>query len=293
MSTNNPVYVVISPARDEQANIETTLKSVISQTVRPTRWIIVDDGSRDLTGEIAQSYASKNTWIQVLRVPDRGYRSPGTGVICAFNEGYRQMGLCDWDYLVKLDTDLQLPNDYFERCFQYFIDEPNLGIAGGCIISQNGKNGSLTLEETPNFHVRGATKIYRREGWDKISGLIESPGWDTWDEIKANYYHWKTRTLRDVQLVQLRETGAVEGRWKDFVKNGRANYVCGYHPLFMVAKCLRRLGRNNTRISGLALLYGYLLSALKGVEQVREVDVVRYLRRQQVQRLLGRPSIWD
>jgi len=288
-----PIYVVISPARDEQATIEATLKSVISQTVLPTEWIIVDDGSRDLTGEIAENYASNNTWIRALRVPDRGYRSPGTGVIKAFNEGYQKISRGDWQFLVKLDTDLDLPMDYFESCFRHFEKDPKLGIAGGLVISRNKKKSDVIIEETPLFHVRGATKIYRRECWDQISGLIEAPGWDTWDEIKANYYGWKTRTLRDIKLPQLSETGSVEGSWKDFVKNGRANYICGYHPLFMFAKCMRRLVRSGARKSGVALLWGYVLSALKAVEQVPEVEVIRYLRREQVRRLMGRPSIWN
>lgn len=292
MNPERPIYVVISPARDEQENIETTLKTVISQTIRPAEWIVVDDGSRDNTRGIAERYSQQHSWIRVTRVVDRGYRSPGSGVIAAFNEGYRKIQHSDWEFLVKLDADLNLPSDYFESCFRHFQQDPSLGIAGGTIVSHGSRNGSVVFEETPLFHVRGATKIYRRACWNVISGLIESPGWDTWDEIKANYFGWTTKTLKDVQLIQLRETGAVEGHWRDFVKNGRANYVCGYHPLFMFAKCLRRFVRNRTRKSSLALFYGYSLSAVNGVKRVRDMDVIKYLRREQMRRLLGRPSIW-
>jgi poly-beta-1,6-N-acetyl-D-glucosamine synthase len=289
---NTPiVYVVISPARDEQAYIETTIASVISQTSQPTEWIIVDDGSRDSTYEIANRYAERYPWIRVLHLGNRGYRSPGIGVIEAFYEGYQSISISNWEYLVKLDADLELSPHYFESCFQQFQLNPMLGIAGGKITSKRHNNDTSIIEETPQFHVRGATKIYRRECWDKIDGLIISTGWDTWDEVKANYYGWRTSTLADVQLKQLRETGEVEGRWRDCVKNGKANYICGYHPLFMLAKCLRRLLRRDT-ISGLALFYGYVKSAFHRINQVNEKKIISYLRREQIRRLLGRPSIW-
>ena len=289
----NPVYVVITPARDEQDHIETTISTVIEQTLQPAEWIIVNDGSNDQTGSIADSYASKYPWIHVIHVKDRGHRSPGTGVIQAFYEGYRIIGQTDWEFLIKLDADLELSPKYFESCFRHFRDESSLGIAGGTIRSRHNGSGKCFIEKTPRFHVRGATKIYRRQCWNEIGGLLYSPGWDTWDEVKANYCGWKTRTFDDVPLTQLRGTGEVEGHWQDFVKNGKANYVCGYHPLFMLAKFSKRFLHNRTRKSSVALIYGYLSSAVKAVEQVQERDIIKYLRREQLKRLLGLPSIWN
>jgi glycosyltransferase involved in cell wall biosynthesis len=290
--STSPTYIVISPARDEEEHIETTLKAVIAQTMRPAEWIIVNDGSKDRTGAIADAYAQAHPWIRVLHLEDRGYRSPGTGVISAFNEGYRTISRSEWEFLVKLDADLDFSENYFESCFRHFRDDQKLGVAGGAIVSRNVRKGTTVIEETPRFHVRGATKIYRRACWNEIGGLIPAAGWDTWDEVKANYFGWKTATLENVHLTQLRETGAVQGQWRDFVKNGTANYICGYHPLFMLAKCLRRLSRSGARISGLALLYGYVSSPMRRIKQVHEKEVVRYLRQEQFKRLFGLQSMW-
>lgn len=284
-------YVIITPAKNEQSYIEITLRSVVHQSLRPSEWIIVNDGSNDLTGNIVEEYAKKYPWIKLHHRKNLGKRSPGTGVIQAFYEGFNLLTMKDWRYLVKLDADLELPDDYFESCLSGFETNSKLGIAGGTIISRTAV-GDI-LEVLPRFHVRGATKIYRRECWRDIQGLIIAPGWDTWDEVKAAFHGWITQSFDHIRLIQLRGTGDVEGTWKDFLKNGKANYICGYHPLFMVAKCFRRLLFTKRPISGLALFYGYISAAIKSVPQVHEKEIIKYLRNQQLRRLIGRPSIWN
>jgi hypothetical protein len=144
----------------------------------------------------------------------------------------------------------------------------------------------------PSFHVRGATKIYRRATWEAIGGLIQAPGWDGLDELKANMLGWKTRSFRDLHLFQHRGTGAVDGAWKTSVKNGRANYVVGYHPLFMFCKCARRLLERPCSVGAAGLWYGYLSGYFSSTERIREPDVIRYVRREQMRRLFLRESIW-
>ena len=56
MSTSVINYVLITPARDEEAHIEKTIQAVISQTILPLKWIIVSDSSVDETDEIIKSY---------------------------------------------------------------------------------------------------------------------------------------------------------------------------------------------------------------------------------------------
>src|ERR1700730_9837934 len=174
-----PRYVIITPARDEEAYIEKTIVSVVQQTIRPAQWIIVDDGSRDKTGAIIDSYAASYPWIKPLHRSNRGFRQAGGGVINTFYEGYEQIESSDWDFIVMLDADLSFAPDYFERCFAEFGKDPGLGIGGGGIFHQ--QDGGLQLESNPKFHVRGATKIYKRECWQKLGGLLRAPGWDTVD----------------------------------------------------------------------------------------------------------------
>jgi len=284
-------YVIISPVRNEEKNLERTIESVAAQVTRPCEWIIVDDGSVDRTGEIANKYARQHSWIKVCNRSDRGFRKAGGGVVEAFNDGYRMLVTTDWEFIVKLDGDLSFAPDYFESCFRAFRQDPTLGIAGGTIYDVI--DGRPCLASSPTFHVRGATKIYRRECWDAIGGFWPAPGWDTLDEVKAQMLGWSTRTLPDLQVLHHRPTGKDDGTWGSGFKNGRANYICGYHPLFMVLKCGRRVAMKPYLIQSLSLFCGFISGYLKRIPQVDDRATIKYLRRQQLARLMGRETIWQ
>ena len=283
-------YVVISPVRDEELNIEKTILSMVSQSIKPVEWIIVDDGSTDNTGSIIDAYAAQYHWIKALHRNDRGFRQAGGGVIDAFYDGYNRLRSKEWAYIVKLDGDLKFDGDYFENCFKYFDEDQNLGISGGGIYHL--LHDKMILEENPVFHVRGATKIYRQACWNDIGGLFRVPGWDTLDEIKANLCGWKTKGFVEMKLLHLRYTGEAEGSWRNLVKNGLANYIAGYHPLFMFFKCMKRSVQKPYGIQAIGLMYGFMKGYFKKIPQVDDRELVCYLRKEQINSLLLRPSIW-
>jgi len=283
-------YVIVTPVRDEEKHIEGTIRSVARQGVLPAEWVIVDDGSRDQTYEIIERYSRQYSWIHPVRRSDRGYRKPGGGVIEAFYDGYSRLKTKGWDFIVKLDGDLIFEKHYFEDCFGEFVKNPKLGIGGGTIYSNI--DGKYEMERNSSFHVRGATKIYHRDCWGDIGELIRAPGWDTLDEIKANMLGWETRSFPDIPLYQERVTGGADGQWRNFVKNGLANYISGYHPLFMLVKCLKRIFRKPRIVGATALMYGYIGGYINKAKQVDDKNLVKYIRQQQINRLLLRHSLW-
>jgi biofilm PGA synthesis N-glycosyltransferase PgaC len=283
-------YVVISPVRDEEAYLRFTIESMLAQTIRPVEWIIVNDGSTDGTASIIDQYAAQHPWIRPVHRANRGFRQAGAGVVEAFNDGLRALTTEYWSFIVKMDGDLTFESTYFQNCLEKFAREPRLGIGGGVICYI--EDGVKRLEPSPEFHVRGATKIYRRKCWEAIGGFWPAPGWDTMDEVKANRLGWETRSFTDLHLQHHRDTGTADGIWAGMVKNGRANYVCGYHPLFMLVKCFLRLPQRPYFIGSIALLYGYLTGYLKKIPQVNDLQTIRFLRRQQLGRLWGRETIW-
>lgn len=283
-------YVVISPVRDEGNHIERTLHSMISQSILPTEWIIVDDGSTDNTGALIDEYAKKYSWIRPLHRQNRGFRESGGGVIEAFCEGYSALTCADWDFIVKFDGDLSFEANYFQRCFEYFNNEQQLGIGGGDVY--HVINGNLTLEKNPSFHVRGATKIYRKTCWQALGGLLRAPGWDTLDEVKANMMGWQTHSFPDLKLIHHKYTGSADGTWRGWVKNGRANYIAGYHPIFMILKCAKRVCSKPYLVCALGLLYGFVSGYIQKTPQVEDKQLISYLRKEQISRLLLRESIW-
>jgi poly-beta-1,6-N-acetyl-D-glucosamine synthase len=290
---NTPRYVVITPVRNEKDNLPSTIECFATQTIRPAKWTIVDDGSTDGTSAIADAAAAGHPWIHVIHRVDRGFRLPGQGVMEAFHEGLAATGDQEWDYLVKFDGDLSFEADYFERCFERFDRSPRLGIGGGMICWHDGNGLVVESMGDPPFHVRGATKIYRRACWAEIGGLVNAPGWDTIDELKANMLGWQTGSFHDLKVHQLKFTGSADGYWKNWVKNGLANYITGYHPLFMLIKCLKRAFTRPYGWAAAGLFCGFLKGYLRRIPRGVDAELLRYIRRQQMNRLWKRPSLWD
>jgi len=285
-------YVVITPVRNEARNFSSTIASFVAQTIRPIAWIIVDDGSTDGTSQLADDAATTHDWITVIHRKDRGFRAPGAGVMESFHDAMKSSAPQEWDYLAKIDGDLAFDPGYFEACFAKFDQSPKLGIGGGMICRREGDQLVEEYKGDPAFHVRGATKVYRRACWQQIGGLIKAPGWDTVDEVKANSLGWETHTFRDLKMHQLKDTGSADGKWRNWVKNGLANYITGYHPLFMFVKCARRFFKPPYAVAASALAWGFCGGFLRRVPRVNDTAMIRYLHEQQLRKLTLRPSIW-
>jgi biofilm PGA synthesis N-glycosyltransferase PgaC len=250
-------YILISPVKDEEKYVEATLRSIAAQTLRPYRWIILDDGSRDATPEFLRQYAARYDWIQVVRIDRDASRLPGAAEIRAFARGYEMIAAEDFDFVVKLDCDLDLPPDYFENLCQRFHDDPSLGLASGVYLEQ--KNGEWTPIEMPDYHAAGASKMYRKKCYTDIGGLVFSRAWDSLDEIRALNMGWKTRHFADLQFHHLKKEGSGIGSIRTNVMHGEIYYLTGGGRLFFLFKVLDRMLRGNPfLIAGSAMLWGYL-----------------------------------
>jgi glycosyltransferase involved in cell wall biosynthesis len=260
------------------------------QTILPKQWIIVNDGSQDGTGTLIDQAALQYPWIRAVHRKDRGSRKWGAGIIEAFYAGYDALDCDDWEYMSKLDGDLSFEPDYFERAFEKLRDNPKIGIGGGVLYHYD--HGQRVLENHPKFHVRGGVKIYRRECWEAIGGLWVGPGSDTVDEVKANMLAWTTSSFFDIHLIHHRFTGASWGRWGGLTKDGKIDYVLGYHPLFLAAKVISRLIRRPYVVGSFAHVCGYLSANMQHIPRVDDPQLIQYLRQQQLARLFGGNTIW-
>ena len=291
----NPTrYVIITPVRNEAALLQKTIDSMVAQTILPIEWIIVNDGSTDKTGEIIDAAAKKNAWITAIHRKDRGFRKAGGGVMETFYDGYGRLKTQDWDFLVKLDGDLSFEPDYFEKCFAHFSANPKLGIGGGLVCNETSGQRVPDFKDDPKFYVRGPTKIYSHACWEGIDGLIKAAGWDTLDVLKANMLGWKTCTFKEVTIIHHRHTGGADGTWRNWFKNGRANYIVGYHPLFMFGKCVKRVFRKPYGVTSLALWCGFISGYWSKVRvRVTDPAFIHYLRGEQMRALRGQKCLWN
>ncbi len=270
-------YVIISPVRNEEKFIGKTLHSVINQTIRPVEWIIVNDGSTDHTESIIDEYACEYQWIKKIDLQDRGFYYPGKGVVAVFNVGYKQLTTNDWEYLVKLDCDLTFDQDYFERVFKEFHQNPRLGIASGCTYKPV-KHG-LIREPIQEDHPVGPSKIYKRACWEAIGGMLPVPGWDLADLLSAQMKNWETVCFYELVVVHYRQTGSRrKGIFAPKFLQGRYTYRHGYSFMYTVLREFFHLFRTPPIIGSIAIILGYIKGYLLKEEYLFPEDIRDYLR---------------
>ncbi len=258
----SPRYIIVSPVKDEERHVDLTLRSVISQTLKPVLWIIVDDGSRDQTPEIVNRYVGAHQFMRLLQNARAGIRQPGSSIIRAFNLGLKDVGARDYDFIVKLDCDLSFESDYFENLLGRFKDDKRLGIASG-IYLEMAKTGIWKEVVMPPYHAAGACKVLRRKCFEEIGGFIVSAGWDTVDEIRAVMKGWKTGHFRDLRIKHHKLEGSGIGTIKTSVMHGEIYYLTGGSNLFFLLKVLHRIGTKPYFLGALALLWGNLRAAME------------------------------
>ena len=157
---NLPTYVIVTPARNEAQYIELTIKSVIAQTVRPLKWVIVSDGSTDGMDEIVSRYATDHAWIELVRMPERTERH-FAGKVHAFNAGYARMSGLQYDVVVNLDADVSFDEDYFSFLLQRLAEDPQLGAGRGAARRRRFES-KLQLQDPGTEYVSGPCQAFRR-----------------------------------------------------------------------------------------------------------------------------------
>lgn len=218
-------YYIVIPSYNEEALIPLTLQSLISQTILPSKIVVVNDNSTDKTAEIVLEFAKENPFITLVNKTSETIHLPGSKVIQAFQKGFETLDE-DYDFIVKLDADLIFPPNYFETVIKHFESDSTIGMAGGfCYIE---KNGDWILENlTDKDHIRGALKAYRKATFQQIGGLKPAMGWDTVDELLCKFYNWKVVTDESLHVKHLKPTGANYNKTARY-KQGEAFYTLGY-----------------------------------------------------------------
>jgi len=277
-------YVIITPVKNEEVYIRYTLDSVVAQTIKPAQWIIVDDGSTDDTSKIIQEFVERYPWIKQITLPVEGSRELGARVVRVFYEGFKLLE-GDYNFIVKLDSDLSFDPNYFERLLRKFVEDSRLGIAGGGFYIPVGNQ--WRLENVPVDHVRGATKVYRKTCFDEIGGLPLVNGWDSIDEWRAQIKGWKTRSYNELIVHHLRPTGASFGKWGGSVKAGDYAFFMGYPwPVILARSLYRAFSDRPILVRGTGIFWGYLRSWLARKPRFDDAEVIAYIRRKQMRRIL-------
>lgn len=275
-------YVLISPCRNEAAYMRQTLDSVISQTMRPAKWVIVDDGSTDDTPQILAEYARQHDWIKVVTRTDRGRRAVGPGVIEAFYDGYDTINPDDYTYLCKLDLDLRLPPRYFEILMERMAANPRIATCSGKAYIEDG--GQLVNERHGDETSLGMTKFYRVSCFKAIGGFVREVMWDGIDCHCCRMKGWIACSWDEPELrfVHLRPMGSSQQSiYTGRMRHGYGQYFMGTGLLYMVASAIYRMNEKPYVLGSLAILWGWIKSALLGKPRYNNKEFRRFLRRYQ------------
>lgn len=278
-----PRLALISPVRDEAGTFGCTLASVLAQQRRPQRWVLVDDGSAAPTRRLLERAAAEHDFVSLVRLADRGRRQPGPGVVRAIEAGLQRLDDFDWDFLGKLDGDVQLPPEYYARVLAAFAAEPELGIAAGACLTPAG--GGWRREANAPFHTRGPCKVWRRACFEAIGGLEPVLGWDGLDGYRARQRGFRTRTLDGLEVLHFRPTHAWEGRWRGGLRSGRGAYNQHFRPAYLLARAAVHLLRPPYLVGGLGIAAGYFGAWLRRSPRPADAELVAFIHREQGARL--------
>jgi len=282
-------YLIITPAHNESAYINHTIQSVIDQTVKPLKWIIVDDGSTDNTAEIIKNSALERDWLEYYYRHKPENQAYFSSSVHAIMEGYQRIKHLDFKYLAILDADITLPEDYYEKIFAMFEKDSQLGIASG--IYENLIDGILCPVLNDRHSTPKAIQVFRREVFEQIGGFLplKYGGEDTAACVMARMRNWKVWSFPDIKVIHHRPTGI--GNAKNILHakytGGLYEYGMGSHPLFVVIKSLKRaLLERPYIVGGLARLLGYINGFLRREPRQLSDEVVKYFRKEQWNRII-------
>lgn len=289
--------LLITPCRNEAAHLERTIAAVAAQTRRPDLWLIVDDGSTDVTHEILDRWLPRLPFLEVLRTRrDDPPDSDGLAIAAeaiAFNRALRSVPIAEFSHVGKLDADIELPPEYFQRLLDRSAVEVDLGIVGGTLLEDHGRGWRST--GGPEHHVRGALKLYRRDCLEALGGGIEERlGWDTIDEVEARMRGYRTRTLPEPVARHLRPVATRGGILRGRARLGRAAFILRYSPWWVAAKSAQVALKRPWLLGGAAYFWGYLRAAVGDRhDRVEDPEFARFVAAELRGRARGRNVLFS
>jgi len=257
-SSQGRKILVIIPCKNEDKTVEKTLQSLLQQENCEVQIVLVDDGSTDNTSVIVQRLASNYAGLKYVSKAQNDKRESGAGIARVVQFGLSTVDISGFDYIAKFDADLAFPLGYFDACLQEFERDERLGLVGGSCSIQGNDGAWIPERVTNDDHIRGALKLYRKEAFKDIGGIVAATGWDTIDEHKLRYHKWKLKLIPGLYVKQFRITNAATDSSKMANKIGLSLYNMRYNLLVVLISISKRAFVGKSRLPFLGMMNGYI-----------------------------------
>lgn len=281
-------YVLVTAAYNEEQFIENTIRSVVAQTWRPLEWNIVSDASSDRTPEIVNDYASQYHFIKLVRITEDHPRNFAAQVN-AINIGIRDLRNSGADFFGNVDADISFEPGYFSQLLRRFLDNHQLGLAGGSIYERSEAGQFRSRKRNSLRSVAHACQFFRRECFQEIGGQYLSLPYgapDVYAEIAARMKGWQVASFSDLPVYHYRLTGSADHYLRNAFRQGRADYSLGTLPLFELLRVMRRAVDRPYIVGSLARLSGFGYGYCIGQRRPVSADFIRYMRNEQTHRIM-------
>lgn len=280
-------YIIITPAKNEEKFIEKTIQSVISQTVLPVRWVIVDDGSTDRTAEIVKKYLKDYPFIRLVQRERSIERHFGNKVF-AIRRGFEEVEDIDYEYYCNLDADVSFEPDYFEFLLKKFDENPILGICGGKVYDL--VDGQFVPQKYENHSVAGPVQFFRRSCYESFGGYqpFKSGFIDGHAEISARKNGWITKTFKDLIVKHYRPAGTAKGNiLKMRFEGGKFEYKFGYSYLYHLLRTISTINNMQSFLGAIACMTGFLSCFIKAEKKLVDKSFIKFVRSEQKRRIIN------
>ena len=278
-------YVLVTAAYNEERYIETLIRSVVGQTERPLRWVIVSDGSTDGTDDIVRQYAAQVDFIELFRI-DEDHPRNFAAQVHAINAGLDRLEGLDYDFIGNIDADVSVESTYFSELLNIFVNDRKLGLAGGSIFEK--KDGEFRPRPlNRESSVAHAAQMFRRECFAALGGCylaLPYGGPDTYADVQSRMNGWCVRSISELKVFHYRPTGGASGWAHGAFRQGRMDHSLGIHPVFEMARLLLRMREHPFGLYAGARLAGFLSSYCRAEKRIVSREFVRYIRQEEIER---------
>ena len=270
-------YLLITPCKDEEKSLNKLFESVINQKIRPVLWVIINDGSKDNSRKIIESFSKNHDWIYLLDIESNKPRDSFFHYSFVCIEGFNyaidiaKNKLINYEFIGLTDADIILENSVFEKLIDELIKNAKLGLVSGGIYYE--LSGELELEH--NKELFGTPRLWKKNCFFQTGGyqLTHTP--DIVSNIKCLMNGWMTKQVKDAIAIQTRKTFSAEGLWKGWKNNGFANYKIGFHPIFSLIKSIKYCFVKPYYI-GIAYFIGYSSAFFTSRSRINDKEVIYY-----------------